>query len=86
MLQCAANFSNGYGGKDCAKCKVEDNENHRMNYCPEWSHINRANKSDKIDFNLIHSEDVTEAMSVVREIATMWDLGNGKNSMRSDDQ
>ena len=25
MLQCAANFSNGYGGKDCKKCKVEDN-------------------------------------------------------------
>ena len=50
MLQCAANFSNGYRGKKCGRCKVEDNESHRINDCLEWKHINLKN-SDPLTTN-----------------------------------
>ena len=83
MLQCAANFSNGYGGKMCGKCGVEDNENHRINFCTEWSGINLSDNDDKIDYELIFSDNETESMKVVEKIIDIWDLGNGKNCMRS---
>ena len=82
MLQCAANFSNGYGGKECGKCKVIDNESHRMNKCPEWAHINLSKSNDSINYDLIHSANQDESIHVVRHIISMWDLGNGRNSMR----
>ena len=82
MLQCATNFSNGYGGKDCARCRVEDNEMHRINECPLWIDINLINSGTSIDFDLIHSDNVGESMKVIEQIITMWDLGNNCNSMR----
>ena len=85
MLQCAANFSHGYGGKNCTTCGVEDNESHRMNHCSEWSDINLANSEDCIDYELIYSENDDESITVVHKIFTMWDLGNNKNCMRSSD-
>ena len=83
MLQCAANFSNGYGGKNCQSCSVEDNESHRMNHCPEWSNINLANSNENIDYESIYSENVEDSMKVVRKIIELWDLGNNRNCMRS---
>ena len=82
MLQCAANFSNGYGGKNCRKCGVVDNEAHRINDCPEWGEINLVNSDEKVDFDLIHSENETESKKVVLHMLAMWDLGNNRNSMR----
>ena len=85
MLQCAANFSNGYGGKSCKRCKVEDNEQHRMNECPEWRGINRQNQNEPMDYNMIYSDDERSVSKVVERIISMWDLGNNKNSMRPND-
>ena len=86
MLQCASNFSNGYGGKNCNRCKVEDNESHRINECPVWSNINLADSGESIDFNLIYSDNETESMNVIRHIISVWDLGSGKNCMRCTEQ
>ena len=85
MLHCAANFKGQYGDKICRTCNVEDNENHRINYCTVWSGINLSNKSEKIDFELIHSGDEKESIKVVKKIIEMWDLGNNKNTMRNND-
>ena len=85
MLQCAANFSNGYGGKNCRRCNVLDDETHRMNNCPEWSDINLLNDNECIDYNLIHTDNVDDSMKVVGQIIAMWDLGNGRNCMRPTD-
>ena len=85
MLQCAANFSDGYGGKDCRKCWVEDNEQHRMNQCPEWRDINMLNQDKPVDFNEIYSEEKENVTKVVDMIISMWDLGNSKNCMRSNE-
>ena len=86
MLQCAANFSNGYGSKMCRNCGVEDNETHRINDCQEWKEINYVNSAEKIDYNLIYSEDRDEIKKVVQQILSLWDLGNGRNCMISKDQ
>ena len=83
MLQCAANFKGRYGDKICKKCLTEDNENHRINVCPEWSNINLVNETENIDFDQIHSENEGESLKVVKKVIEMWDLGNNKNTMRT---
>ena len=83
MLQCAANFSHGYGGKLSGKCGTEDNENHRINFCTEWKETNLCDSDQKVEYDLIFSEIEKESMKVVRTIMNMWDLGNGRNCMRS---
>ena len=85
MLQCAANFSNGYGGKNCKRCHVADDEPHRINNCPEWSNTNLLNDNECINYDLIHAENVEDSMKVVKQIITMWNLGNNRNCMRPTD-
>ena len=85
MLQCAANFSNGYGGKNCVKCNVIDDEQHRINHCPEWGDINLISTNECIDFGLIYDDDDDVSMQVIERIISMWDLGNNMNCMRSAD-
>ena len=83
MLQCAANFKGQYGDKTCKKCLAEDNENHRINVCPEWSNINLINETEKLDFDQIHSENEEESLKIVKKVIEMWDLGNNKNTMKT---
>ena len=83
MLQCAANFSSGYGGKLCKKCGVVDDESHRINICTEWKELNLCEQDEKIDFEHIFSDNQNKSMHVVKKIMEMWDLGNGRNGMRS---
>ena len=83
MLKCAANFSCGYGSKNCSECGVIDDEDHRINHCTLWQDRNLCRSDDKIDFNLIYSENIHESIKVVEIILKLWDLGNGKNAMRT---
>ena len=62
MLQCANNFSNGYGSKDCKSCCVIDNENHRLNHCPLWATVNLYHKSTKVDFDDIYADDYEKCL------------------------
>ena len=82
MLQCAANFCTGYGGKDCRNCNVLDDESHRINSCPLWRTTNLYDSQQKIEFLAIHSCNIKDTMRVIEIILRMWDLGNGKNAMR----
>ena len=82
MLQCASNFSNGYGSKLCTRCKVVDDENHRINFCPKWSSTNLFYKQEKINFEDIYSDDECKSIIVVKKIIEMWDLGNNRNCMK----
>ena len=82
MLNCKANFSSGYGGKDCATCNKVDDENHRINECIKYRAINLYERENKINFNLIYSDTVQEVLKVVEIILKLWDLGFGKNTMR----
>ena len=83
MLKCASNFSAGYGGKDCGHCGGIDNEDHRINYCELYRDINQCDRADKVDFEKLYSESNYESMPVVGKILELWDLGNGRNCMRT---
>ena len=85
MLQCAANFGNGYSTKNCTNCEVIDDEAHRINDCPTWSSINLLNTGDKIDYNLIHNADENVSSKVIERIISIWDLGNNNNCMKTVD-
>ena len=82
MLQCAANYSMGYGSKLCKECGVTDDEDHRINHCKLWSDINLLTSSVKLNFDDIYSDDRTRSLLVIERVLLMWDLGNGKNIMR----
>ena len=82
MLQCAANFQGAYGGKVCAECGLTDNENHRMNECSKWQGVNMYGKQNDIEFDRIYSENYEECGAIVNNILKIWDLENGKNTMR----
>ena len=82
MLQCASNFSNGYGSKLCKRCGTIDDENHRINYCPEWKGINLYSVQEKVNFENIYSADENDSIVVVKKILEIWDLGNNRNCMR----
>ena len=83
MLQCAANFEKSYGGKTCRECKILDDEAHRINDCKLWEGCNLYRSDEKLNFDLIYSEKPKESLKVVERILLMWDLGNGKNTMRN---
>ena len=82
MLKCANNFSYGHGTKDCNSCKVIDDETHRINNCKIWDKINLYNKTEKISFDDIYSDDYDKCITVVKAILSMWDFDNGKNEMK----
>ena len=83
MLDCMFNFSMGYGGKKCTVCDVDDDEAHRINDCIRYRSINRYDDAEKIDFGKIYSDDVNDVIPVVEAILTVWDLENGKNSVKT---
>lgn len=81
MLDCGCNFENKYGGKMCDECNVIDDEGHRVNYCPRWSHVNLSSSVTKIDFSLVYSSERDDLESVADVILSIWDLGNGRNGI-----
>ena len=81
-LNCRANFAKGSGGKNCLICDTVDDESHRINDCISLRKINLYDSSEKIDYNLLYSDDMSSALRVVKVILKMWDLGHGKNVMR----
>ena len=79
MLDCASNFENKYGGKECPKCKVLDDVNHRLNFCETWKKINFHQSDIKVNFQLVYSENKSDLECVADDILKVWDLKNGKN-------
>ena len=82
MLECAANFENKYGGKQCRTCNVIDNESHRINSCKVYESTNLCNSPEIMNFDFIYSNETAKCMKVVEKILMMWDLVNRKNAMR----
>ena len=81
MLDCAANFSAKFNGKDCKHCQTLDDENHRMNHCILYRMINLYDSDQKCNFEEIYSENHDDVKKVLKMILKMWDLEYGKNTM-----
>ena len=84
MLQCKKNYSFGGKDKNCDVCVAIDDENHRINFCEKYQGVNLFNNSDKIDFSLLYSDIVGVSLKVVDIILKVWDIGNGRNVMRTE--
>ena len=82
MLECGANFQMKYGGKLCKQCNIIDDEDHRLNNCPTFKDVNFYDTMEKIDFQMIYSDNLEESSKVIKAILAVWDLGCGKNVMR----
>ena len=82
MLCCGKNFKIGHGGEYCKQCKVVDDENHRINYCPQYKNKNLHGSSIKFDFKVVNTGEDETIDRVLEVVCELWELSNGKNSMR----
>ena len=83
MLKCANNYAIQHGSKECKECGVIDDENHRINTCIKYRSVNLYDKTEKIEFHDIHSDDGDKIMNVIKIILLVWDLAHGRNEVRS---
>ena len=81
MLDCANNYHGKYGTKMCKECNVVDDENHRLNFCGKWRHVNLYGKGMMIDFETVYSEDKDVLRQVSTLLESVWNVENGKNEM-----
>ena len=82
MLQCGINFK-GTEKPQCERCQVNDDENHRLNFCPRWGNLNLCNMSEKVTFDLIYSNEVATLRNVVGKIEKVWNTKNAHGTMRA---
>ena len=78
MLDCANNYHGKYGTKMCKECNVVDDENHRLNFCGKWRHVNLYGKGMMIDFETVYSEDKDVLRQVSTLLESVWNVENGK--------
>ena len=81
MLECGKNFKATIP-ETCNKCLQLDNENHRMNECPNWEHLNYINSGNKVDFQDVYSSDPQKLSLVTDRIRGVWELSLGKGVMK----
>ena len=62
---------------------MEDNENHRINDCILYRKTNNYNELEKFDYKQVYSDNLDELKRAAEKILNIWDLANGKNSMKS---
>ena len=62
---------------ECPECKVEDNENHRINHCGAHKNVNRYASIEKINFSKVYSDNIDELNSIADDICKVWDLNYG---------
>ena len=81
MLQCGKNFK-GTNPEICRKCNVIDNENHRMNECPNWQNPTEMPNTSKVNFKDIYSDDPQTLQKVIKRIQGIWELSLGNGTMK----
>ena len=81
MLECGKNFRATIP-ETCSKCMLLDDENHRMNECLNWNHLNSLGGGSKIDFHDVYSSDPHKLSVVIDRIRCVWELSLGKGTMR----
>ena len=82
MLECANNYKGKYINSTCKKCQVKDDEIHRINDCIIYRSINNHDKHERFDYNLVYSDNAEDMKKVAKEILSIWNLSNGKNTMK----
>ena len=81
MLECGKNFKATIP-ETCDKCLKLDDENHRMNECLNWKHVNYVNSNSKVDFQDVYSSDPQKLSLIIDRIQGVWELSLGKGIMK----
>ena len=81
MLECGKNFKATIP-ETCTTCLRLDDENHRMNECSSWKHINYINSNNKVDFQDVYSNDPQKLSVIIERVRGVWELSLGKGTMK----
>ena len=80
MLECGKN-NKGTMKETCDQCYCQDNETHRLNYCPKWRDINFYDCTEKADFELIYSSDIVTLSNICEKISKVWNTKSAHGTM-----
>ena len=83
MLECGKHFK-GTLRTNCDLCDVEDDENHRLNYCVKWKERSLYSVNEKVNFSDVHSEDVMTLRKIIPHIQSLWNVKNAHGTMHTD--
>ena len=81
MLTCGVNFK-GTIPEVCRECQLVDNENHRLNQCPQWQDTNFANDDTFVEFTDIFSNNVEKLSPIIQRIQKVWEVHVGNGAMK----
>ena len=80
MLECGNNFKSSRNTM-CTTCKTKDNEDHRLNHCVRFRTINYHDCNEKINFDDVHSSDISVVRKVIKAIENVWNTRNAHGTM-----
>ena len=80
MLECGINFK-GTMSEICRLCGTIDDENHRLNHCRKYQHINLYDEPRKVTFNDVYSSDPDILKQMIPFIDKVWNTRNANGSM-----
>ena len=81
MLECGKN-DRGSIPEMCRRCCDLDDENHRMNDCPDWHQQNCSEDLNRVEFKDIYCNDSQKLQTVIKRIQGIWELSLGNATMK----
>ena len=81
MLTCGRNFKATIP-EECRECQLVDNENHRLNQCPQWHETNFVNNDTLIEFTDVFSNEREKLSPIIQRIQQVWELHVGNGAMK----
>ena len=81
MLMCGKNFK-ATTSAICMECQETDDEDHRLNVCSKWQHINFVNDDTNTPFSNVHSGNREILAPILSRIQKVWELHLGNGSMK----
>ena len=80
MLDCGRNYK-GSKPELCSRCKVIDDENHRLNDCILFRDTNLFDCETKVDFHRIYSNDIETLREIIPIIQKVWNTKTAHGTM-----
>ena len=77
MLECGVNFK-GRLAETCTLCQCRDDENHRLNICPNFK---TENSDEQVDFQTIHSENTEVLSKIISQLTRIWNTKNAHGTV-----
>ena len=83
MLECGRNYK-GTHRITCEQCNQIDDENHRLNNCVKWKLRNLHDTREKLDFNIVYSNDISILRGIIAKLDNVWNNKTAHGTMRTE--